>query len=255
MALKFYSLDAGHRIYPIRGLAGFCHLLIDAPAREAVLIDTGLVGEMRQISRVLQQSSLEWSGIKAILLTHGHLDHTGCLARLKEQTGAPLLAHPAEQRHIEGVFPYRGISRICGAMEAFGRWALRYRSVAIDRPLQDHQELPYWGGLKVVHIPGHTHGHCGFYSSRFDLLFTGDLFASYSFSTHAAPPFLNSCPELLDSSFERVRCLAPRLIVPNHYFGFDGLLHRNRFDRLLMRRDKQKSRRAAAKKENAPGNI
>ena len=33
--------------------------------------------------------------------------------------------------------------------------------------------------LRVIHLPGHTQGHCGFYSQRFSLLFTGDLFASY----------------------------------------------------------------------------
>jgi glyoxylase-like metal-dependent hydrolase (beta-lactamase superfamily II) len=251
MAPRFYSLDASHQVYPIRGLLGFCHLLIDSDARHAILIDTGLIGETSRISRILEHSGLGWSAVKTILLTHGHLDHTGCLARLKQLTGAPLLAHPAEDRHIAGTFPYRGLSRICGAMEAFGRWALRYRPAPIDEPLRDDQDLPYWAGLKVIHLPGHTQGHCGFYSSRFDLLFTGDFFASYSFSVHLPPPFLNSCPEFFDASFDRVRQISPRLVIPNHYFGFDGLLHRKRLDRLISRRAK---RRAFSANENAPGN-
>ena len=170
--------------------------------------------------------------MEKILLTHGHLDHTGNLARIKELSGAPILAHPAEQAHIDGVFPYRGAARLCGAMEAVGRTVLRYRSVSIDEPLVPGAELPFWGGLEVVHLPGHTEGHCGFYSRRFDLLFTGDLFACYRFSTHLPPFFLNSCAEKLPASLHRVQELSPRYLVPNHYDRSDHEMHRQKFDAL-----------------------
>ena len=195
-----------------------------------------LTGEMPQLARVIRQIGLGWRDVRAILLTHGHIDHTGHLARIKQLTGAPLLAHPAEQPHINGTFAYRGASRVCGALEKFGRRLLRYRPACIDEPLHPGMELPYWGGLRVVHLPGHTHGHCGFYSSRFELLFSGDLFASYGFSTHLPPRIFNSCPEYFEASLERVRELSPKLMVPSHYYGFDGDLHRRRFDALLARR-------------------
>jgi glyoxylase-like metal-dependent hydrolase (beta-lactamase superfamily II) len=234
--LRFYSLDPSHRIYPIRGLLGYFHLLHDGDGGEAVLIDTGLTGEMWLLRRTLKEIGLGWRDVRAILLTHGHLDHTGHLAEIKRLTGAPVLAHPAEQRHVDGTFPYRGPSRVCGALEACGRVLLGYRRVAIDEHLSDGSELPYWGGLRVVHLPGHTQGHCGFLSSRFDLLFTGDLFASYGWLVHLPPAILNSCPEHFPRSLERVLALSPRRIVPNHYLGFDCELHRRRFDRLVARR-------------------
>ncbi|SRR5713101_7099531 len=237
--VRSYSIDSSdspYRIYPIRGLLGYFHLLLDASRREAVVIDTGLIGEMSQLARALKDSRLDWHDIKAILLTHGHLDHTGHLFQIKQLTGAPVLAHPLEQPHINGTFPYRGLSRVCGALEAFGRSVLRYRSVAIDEPLHAEMELPYWGGLRIIHLPGHTHGHCGFYSQRFRLLFSGDLFASYNFITHLPPAFLNSCPEYFDASLDRVKQLSPKLMVPNHYFKFDAEMHRRKFDALLARR-------------------
>ncbi|RFC44627.1 MAG: Glyoxylase, partial [Verrucomicrobia bacterium] len=107
--------------------------------------------------------------------------------------------------------------------------------VPIDVALADGDELPFWGGLRVVHLPGHTVGHCGFYSTRHYLLFSGDLFASYFFNTHIPPAILNSRPELIPVSLEKVRQLNPRLMVPQHYDVLDGLLHRWRFDRMLTR--------------------
>ena len=124
------------------------------------------------------------------------------------------------------------------ALEALGRRVLRYRPVEIDEPLQDGLELPYWGGLRVIHLPGHTQGHCGFYSARFGLLFSGDLFASYGFFAHLPPAILNSCPEFFPASLERVKELSPKLIIPNHYFGFDGTRHRRRFAALMARRER-----------------
>lgn len=215
-------------IYPIRGVVQCCHLLVDAN-RKAVLIDTGLVGEFYLLRRLLRRLDLKPQNVQAILLTHGHLDHTGNLAAIKEWTGAPLYAHPAEQQHIDGTYPYNGAARCCGWMESIGRTVLRYRPATIDHELQDGEVLPFWSGLQVVHLPGHTTGHCGFYSAPHDLLFSGDLFASYFFSVHPPPPILNSEPERLPQSFERVAKLNPRWIMPNHYDRADPELHQRRF--------------------------
>jgi glyoxylase-like metal-dependent hydrolase (beta-lactamase superfamily II) len=235
MMSNYIMLETDFRVYPVRGYHGLFHLLLDVVKKEAVLIDAGLVGEMPRLAGILREIGLEWGGIKAILLTHGHLDHTGNLSRIKELTGAPVLAHPLEQRHIDGTFPYRGVSRGCGALEAVGRFLFRYRPVTIDQALAPDDKLPYWGGLRVMHLPGHTEGHCGFYSKRFDLLFSGDLFANYWFSTHLPPPFLNSCPEHFPESFRRVKELAPRHMIPNHYDRLDAEYHRRKFDQLAKR--------------------
>src|SRR4051794_8040245 len=93
-----------------------------------------------------------------------------------------------------------------------------------------------WGGLRIVHLPGHTLGHCGFYSKAHDLLFSGDWFASYFFNAHFPPAVLNSAPELIPASLEKARRLNAPLMVPQHYDMLDGALHRRRFDRLLAKR-------------------
>jgi glyoxylase-like metal-dependent hydrolase (beta-lactamase superfamily II) len=194
-----------------------------------------MVGEPALIRRVLRRLGLTPRSVEAILLTHGHLDHAGNLAWLKDWTGARVYAHPAEQRHVDGCYPYQGSARWCGRLEALGRRAFRYRPALIDEFVADGDVLPFWGGLRVVHLPGHTEGHCGFYSEKHDLLFSGDLFASYFFNTHLSPPVFTSEPERMPGSLRRVLELDPRWMVPNHYDVLDGALHKRRYVSLCRR--------------------
>jgi glyoxylase-like metal-dependent hydrolase (beta-lactamase superfamily II) len=214
---------------------GVCHLLVDKHG-DAVLLDTGLVGEPLLIRRLIRRLGMQPHAIKAILLTHGHLDHVGNLAWAKRWTGAPIYAHRAEQAHIDGTYPFTGSARWCGRMERIGYVALNYRPVRIDHLIADGDELQFWGGLRVIHLPGHTEGHCGFYSERYRLLFSGDLFASYFFNVHLPPPILNSRPDLLLDSVRKARALDAQLIVPQHYDVLDGKLHRRRFEELCARK-------------------
>jgi glyoxylase-like metal-dependent hydrolase (beta-lactamase superfamily II) len=228
--LQTHVRNVPANLHLIRGVMGCCFLLADGDA--SVMIDTGLVGETILVRRLIRKLGLTPQSIKAILLTHGHLDHAGNLARLKAWTGAKVFAHAEESRHVAGTYPYTGVARWCGWLEAAGRFLFRYRAAAIDDFLTDRQELPFWGGLRVVHLPGHTAGHCGFFSEQHNLLFSGDLMASYFFNIHKPPAILNSIPELLPSSAEKVRRLNPRWIVPCHFDFLDGELHRRRFAKL-----------------------
>ncbi|MDX2227189.1 MAG: MBL fold metallo-hydrolase [Verrucomicrobiae bacterium] len=221
-------------LHSIRGLMGWCHLLVEG--REAILIDTGLVGETLLLQGKLGVLGLGPGDVKAILLTHGHLDHAGNLAAIKRLTGARVYGHREEVAHVEGRYPYEGAARVCGYLEAVGRRVLRYESTAIDEYIAQGDELPFWGGLRVIHLPGHTKGHCGFYSPRHDLLFCGDLFASYFFNVHPPPAILNSVPDMIPGSLDRVRRMNPRHMVPQHFDFCDAALHRRRFDRMMSRR-------------------
>ena len=228
-------------VITIRGIMGVCHLLVDHQG-DVVLLDAGLVGEQGQIRRLVQRLGLSPANVRGILLTHGHLDHVGNLAWAREWTGAPVYAHALEQTHIDGTYPYRGVAVWCGRMERAGRrWLHVGARVKIDVPIADGDELPLWGGLRVVHLPGHTLGHCGFYSKQHDVLFAGDLFASYFLrGAVLPPPIFNAVPEMIPASLEKAQQLKPRWMIPQHYDVLDGELHRRRFEAMMERRVRQR---------------
>ena len=221
-----------------------CHVLVDE-ARRAVVIDTGFIGSRRKLERLISRLGLPPASVQAIVLTDGHIDHAGNVAWLMEWTGAPVWAHPAEQAHIDGVYPYRGVARVCGILEAIGRGVTGCRPVCIDEFLVDGATLPLWGGLRVVHLPGHTLGHCCLWSERLRLLFAGDLVAIWTWRTTYPPPIYNSAPELLPASLRSAAALKPWLVVPNHYNTFDPAWVAGEFARFAARKLREQTQRAA----------
>jgi hydroxyacylglutathione hydrolase len=58
-----------------------------------ILVDTGLPGSEHKIAKALARLGLDYADIKLIIVTHAHVDHAGSAARLRELSGAPILAH------------------------------------------------------------------------------------------------------------------------------------------------------------------
>lgn len=217
-------------LHPVRGIMSVAQLLVEADG--AVLIDTGLPGDFDRIRKVMAHVGIGPRDVRAILLTHGHIDHAGSAAELKAWTGAPVYAHPLEQVHLDGAYPYVGLARVCGALEAVARALLPYRPVKIDVPLAEGEVLPFWGGLRVVYLPGHTIGHCGFYSVKHDLLFSGDLWTRFMMRTQVSPRIFTDAPELVLASLRKARAIGARRVVPGHYDFPDALQLRRRFEQL-----------------------
>jgi len=217
-------------LFQVRGILSVPHVLVDAQG--VVLLDTGFPGDGRRIRREVARLGFTATEVRAILLTHGHIDHAGCAAELKEWSGAKIYAHPLEQAHLDGVYPYRDAARVCGALEAAGRAVTGYRAAKIDVEIADGDELPLWGGLRVVHLPGHTVGHCGFYSARHGLLFSGDLWVRFMMRTQASPRIFSDAPELVCASLRKAQALRARWIVPGHYDLPNATRLRQRFEGL-----------------------
>ncbi|MEM9161295.1 MAG: MBL fold metallo-hydrolase, partial [Verrucomicrobiota bacterium] len=178
---------------------GVCFYLLREKDNLA-LIDGGFLWGARKLSCWLERQGLGWIAVKAILMTHGHLDHVLNVAKIRELSGAKVFGHPFEHGHFRGVGEYRGWGKICGWSEAVGRSLLGYKPFEVDEEIEDGELLDFWGGLRVAHLPGHTPGHCGFYSEKRGVLFSGDSHASYLWGAVMPPRIFNWDEELVKES-------------------------------------------------------
>src|SRR6266478_3069980 len=74
-----------HEVLPVGMLQCNCSILGDESTREAIVIDPG--DEIDQILLILAKHNLH---LKAIVITHAHIDHIGGAHKLKAATGAPV---------------------------------------------------------------------------------------------------------------------------------------------------------------------
>lgn len=200
--------------HPIRSPLVTFHLLEEENG--LTLIDTGFVGGVRLLKQTLDRIDRDLSEIDTILLSHGHLDHTLNAHSLQQLTGARLLAPRLDRLHIEGQYPYRGLSRITGFGEMMGRSCLRYQAPQIDEWFGVGDHLPICGGLEVIDLSGHTHGHCGFYAPSQKHLFANDLFTNDFGFPMLPPPWFNLDREKVITSIHRAAALELEGLSLNH---------------------------------------
>lgn len=127
-----------------------CYIVSCEKTNAAVIIDPG--GNFRAIMDVISHCELS---VKAIINTHGHVDHIGANGELKQVTGAPLLISLADAPMLPDP---------SGNLSAF--FAEQVRSPEADRLLLDGDCVAFGEeSLHVIATPGHTRGGLCLYSS------------------------------------------------------------------------------------------
>ena len=108
----------------------------------------------------------------ALLLTHGHIDHTGGAGAVVAASGIDAYVHPDDDYLT--LDPRSQLRMLFGMVPA-GDFSPPIRRLS----LHDGQGLSLAGiDLEVLHTPGHTPGHCCFLIRQQGVLFSGDhLFA------------------------------------------------------------------------------
>lgn len=148
-----------HEVLPVGMLQCNCSVFGDEQTREALVVDPG-----DQIEDVLQIVGRHGLTVKAIVITHAHIDHIGGAEKLKQATGAPVYmnANDAELQKM---------------MDVQAGW-LGVRTpaaVAIDADARDGDRLVVGAAeFHVLHTPGHTQGSISLWIPSEGKLVAGD---------------------------------------------------------------------------------
>ncbi|UCH57981.1 MAG: MBL fold metallo-hydrolase, partial [Candidatus Bathyarchaeota archaeon] len=123
-----------------------------------ILIDTGLPKKRNDLVRELGTAGCRPGDLNLIVITHGHLDHNGNSAYLRERYDAKIAMHSGDSAMAESGDMFRGMK---GLTVSIARIMLplvgmsRYDSFTPDIVLEDGHDLSEHGfDARVVHVPG-----------------------------------------------------------------------------------------------------
>ncbi len=148
-------------IIPVTPLQQNCTLLWCEETKKAAVFDPG--GDLLRIQEAVGKVGVT---VEKILLTHGHIDHAGGAAELKERLGVP----------IEG--PHRAdlylLERLPETGRSFGMTGAR--AVTPDRWLDEGDTVTVGNAsFSVLHCPGHSPGSVVFVQAEQRFAIMGDV--------------------------------------------------------------------------------
>ncbi len=175
-------------------------LVVDASG--VILIDAGFPGNRTDVLESLGQLGFGVTDVRAILLTHAHVDHFGAAIWFAQAHRTPVFCHADEVGHSKREYLEQASPLTVAAQAWQPRWltwsvaitrkgALTHRGIATTQALTadiaDH--LP--GAPKAIPTPGHTGGHCSYLVDG--VLISGDaLITGHPVSTRRGPQLLPS---------------------------------------------------------------
>lgn len=161
-------------VYQVDGIRG-CHAYIIVD-NGITVIDTGMSGNVKTILSTIKSLGYGPSDVKRIIVTHSHMDHTGSLKALKDETKALVMAGEADADVIEGKKPMvvPKMPLLIRLLVPLLMPFLKGKPAPVDLRLKDGDKIPVLGELIVVGLPGHSPGNIGLYSPSKKLLFSSD---------------------------------------------------------------------------------
>ena len=148
-----------HEILPVGPLRCNCSIFGDEQSHEAIVIDPG--DDLDDIYAILDKHGLT---VKAIVVTHAHIDHVAGAAKLKADTGAPVYMNERDTVLLDMLDVQAGWLGV----ETPER-------TEIDMPASDGTVLQLGPAeFQVRETPGHTEGSVCLWIPHANKLIAGD---------------------------------------------------------------------------------
>ena len=181
------------------------------------LIDTGIKKKRSQLEQELTEAGCSLGDLKLLIITHGHIDHVGNAAYLRDKHRAKIAMHGGDTAMVESADMFidtRGgivIGLVGALIKILG--LSDYERFTPDIVLEDGQDLsPYGLDASVIHTPGHSEGSVCIHTTEGDL-FCGDLFNN---TNKPAKASIIQDPEKLEASVEKIRTSEYKTVYPGH---------------------------------------
>lgn len=196
------------------------------------LIDAGYPGDAPQVADDVRALVGSPSRIRAVLVTHGHVDHIGPLPGLLKHWDVPVLAHPAEVANLRGeahdqagpadVLRNLGRPGMAGWLSMVLRnGGLSHVALPTAAPIETDGPLDIPGRPELVLTPGHSLGHAAFLLRNAGILVSGDaLITGHPLSgtegPQMLPEFFARDPRRALATLDAFADLPVGLILPGH---------------------------------------
>lgn len=171
------------------------------------LIDTG----MGNMASYAVETYLGSKPLAAVFLTHGHSDHVGGIAQLKDlYPTLPLMIDKRELPYVSGQKPYPRRKKV-ESVNFNTNWLEVLDSERAHSFLAD-------AGLIPIFTPGHSPGHTCYYHAEDDVLIAGDLLTTSRLG-HLKPPmkaFTADMPQALKTAHDLLQTYSQTLISVCH---------------------------------------
>lgn len=165
-----------------------------------MLIDAGYPGDRDDVLASLSQLGYGVGDVRAIMLTHAHIDHLGTAIWFADAHGVPVYCHADEVGHAKREY-LEQVSIVDVALRIWRpRWAkwtthvvrsggLIRDGIPTAQPLTAEVAAGLPGAPKPVFSPGHTNGHCSYLVDG--VLVSGDaLITGHPLLRHRGPQLL-----------------------------------------------------------------
>lgn len=167
-----------------------------------ILIDTGNPGNFNNIKIGLLNASVSIEKLNKIIITHQDFDNIGGIYSILNSVDQKIeiLAHSEDKPYIEGeIKPIKMtddfMKQINSRINSFSKKRedeikkiLDNFYAKTDKTLNDGEELPICGGIKVIYTPGHTPGHLCLYLKKYKTLIASDALNIYEGELYGPDP-------------------------------------------------------------------